>query len=50
VAKLSPCEMGWISEREIGDTDPSRGAEREAGFYGQAFLIEMVLRKHGGVG
>jgi hypothetical protein len=45
-----PCEMDWISEREIGDNDPSRGAEREAGFYGQAFLIEMVLRQHGGVG
>ena len=40
---------GWLSEREIGDTDPPRGGEREAKLYGQAFLVERVLHKHSGL-
>jgi hypothetical protein len=29
---------------------PPRGAERKARLYGQAFLVEGVLRKHSGFG
>ena len=49
-AEVECGDGGRVSEREISDTDPPRGAEREARLYGQAFLVERVLPKYGGVG
>jgi hypothetical protein len=39
-----------VPEREIGDSDSPGSVEREAGFHGQAFLVEGILRKHDRIG